>query len=155
EVDALLRHLGIPLDAACAAALARVEALGGSGGLIALGRDGEPVLRFQTAGMARAWVDAGGRIRAAISADEGRRPEAAWHPLRTRSCAASPLWTGAATPSALSRARRRSPPRSRARAGRRRAGAPCPSASARRPARGSSTPSSRGARRSRARSPGR
>ena len=70
EVDALVRHLGIPLDAACAAALARVEALGSSGGLIALGREGEPVLRFQTPGMARAWVDAGGRARVAIFADE-------------------------------------------------------------------------------------
>jgi L-asparaginase / beta-aspartyl-peptidase len=70
EIDALLRHLGIPLDAACAAALARVAALGSAGGCIALGRDGDPVLRFQTAGMARGWVDAGGRVRVAIFADE-------------------------------------------------------------------------------------
>jgi beta-aspartyl-peptidase (threonine type) len=70
EIDALLRHLGIPLDAACAAALARVAAIGGAGGCIALGRDGDPVLRFQTTGMARGWVGAGGRARVAIFQDE-------------------------------------------------------------------------------------
>jgi len=70
EIDALVRLLRIPLDAACAAALARVAELGSAGGCIALGGRGVPVLRFHTVAMVRGWLDAGGRARVAIDADE-------------------------------------------------------------------------------------
>jgi beta-aspartyl-peptidase (threonine type) len=70
EIDALVRLLRLPLDAACAAALARVAELGFTGGAIALGAGGDPVLRFNTPAMARAWLDPDGRPRVAIRADE-------------------------------------------------------------------------------------
>lgn len=70
EIDALVRLLRIPLDAACSAALARVAELGFTGGVIAVGGAGSPVLRFHTAAMARGWFDADGRPHVAIHADE-------------------------------------------------------------------------------------
>jgi len=70
EVDALVRLRGLPLAAACDAALARVAALGSRGGCIAVGREGGPVLRFDTEGMLRAWLDDTGRPRVALYAGE-------------------------------------------------------------------------------------
>jgi isoaspartyl peptidase/L-asparaginase-like protein (Ntn-hydrolase superfamily) len=70
EIDALVRLLRMPLDTACEAALARLAELGFAGGLIAVGGVGEPILRFRSAAMARGWLDADGRPRVAIGADE-------------------------------------------------------------------------------------
>jgi beta-aspartyl-peptidase (threonine type) len=70
EIDTLVRFLRIPLDAACAAALARVAALGSAGGCIAVDAAGSLALRFNTAGMLRGWIDPSGRARVAIYADE-------------------------------------------------------------------------------------
>jgi beta-aspartyl-peptidase (threonine type) len=70
EIDTLVRFLRIPLDAACAAALARVAELGSTGGCVAVGADGSVALRFNTTGMVRGWIDADGRARVAIYADE-------------------------------------------------------------------------------------
>jgi beta-aspartyl-peptidase (threonine type) len=70
EIDALVRFLRIPLDAACAAALARVAELGSTGGCIAVDSEGTLALRFNTPAMLRGWIDAGGRARIAIYADE-------------------------------------------------------------------------------------
>jgi isoaspartyl peptidase/L-asparaginase-like protein (Ntn-hydrolase superfamily) len=70
EIDALVRHRAMPLVAACDAALARVAELGGAGGCIALGREGEAAARFNTAGMVRGWLDASGRPMVAIYRDE-------------------------------------------------------------------------------------
>ncbi len=70
EIDTLVRFLRIPLDAACAAALARVAELGSTGGCIAADAHGSLALRFNTAGMLRGWIDASGRARVAIYAEE-------------------------------------------------------------------------------------
>ena len=53
---------GQALDVAAAAALADVEALGGAGGLIALGADGQIAMPFSTGGMKRAALYLDGRI---------------------------------------------------------------------------------------------
>jgi beta-aspartyl-peptidase (threonine type) len=53
SVDARLRHAGASLEQACADALAEVAALGGHGGCIAVGRDGEIRMAFDTPAMAR------------------------------------------------------------------------------------------------------
>lgn len=53
SVDAWLRHGGLPLEEACARALADVASLGGSGGCIAVDRRGRIATPFDTPGMAR------------------------------------------------------------------------------------------------------
>ena len=70
EVDALQRHAGLELDAACERALARVLALGARGGCVALGRQGRPALPFTTPGMYRGWIGTAGGPRVAVFADE-------------------------------------------------------------------------------------
>jgi len=54
------------LAAAAAAALADMKALGGDGGLIAIGREGDPVLPFVSQGMKRAALMADGTIVAEV-----------------------------------------------------------------------------------------
>lgn len=66
EVHACLLHAGMNLESASRAALARVGELGGSGGLIAIDRDGHIALPFNSAGMYRAWVGSDGELRVAI-----------------------------------------------------------------------------------------
>jgi len=61
---------GLDLDAACARALAEVAALGGSGGCIALDRDGGVALRFDTPAMPRGLWRPGEPPRVAL----GREP---------------------------------------------------------------------------------
>jgi beta-aspartyl-peptidase (threonine type) len=70
EIDTLVRFLRIPLDAACAAALARVAELGSAGGCIAVDSQGGLALRFNTTSMLRGWIDASGHARVAIYAEE-------------------------------------------------------------------------------------
>jgi len=65
-VHARMQLAGAPLDAACRAALADVSKLGGSGGVIAVDRDGHLALPFTTPGMYRALVGADGEPRVAI-----------------------------------------------------------------------------------------
>lgn len=72
DVHARMAYLGQALDQACAAALARVRELGGSGGVVAVDESGELVLRFTTTGMYRAWCGADAVPRAAIFAAEER-----------------------------------------------------------------------------------
>ena len=55
EVDALMRHAGLPLDAACARAVAGLATCGGTGGLIAVGAAGGVAAQFTTAAMPCAW----------------------------------------------------------------------------------------------------
>ncbi len=50
-----------------------IPALGGNGGAIALDRDGNIAMPFNTDGMFRAWLDRDGGIHVAIYADEGKR----------------------------------------------------------------------------------
>jgi beta-aspartyl-peptidase (threonine type) len=70
EVDAAMRLRGLSLREACDHALARVAALGGDGGCVALAARGAPVLAFNTAGMVRGWAAPGTEIVAALYADE-------------------------------------------------------------------------------------
>ena len=66
DVHARMVYGQAGLDAACAGALGRVDELGGTGGLIAIGRDGEIALSFNSEGMYRAWVGDDGVLRVAI-----------------------------------------------------------------------------------------
>ncbi len=68
DVHARMVYGQAGIDAACACALGRVAELGGTGGLIAIGRDGEIALSFNSEGMYRAWVGDDGVLRVAIYA---------------------------------------------------------------------------------------
>jgi beta-aspartyl-peptidase (threonine type) len=61
EVDALVRHAGLPLGEACERALAEVP---GTAGLIAVGADGTVAAPFTTAAMPRAWRIGDGALEA-------------------------------------------------------------------------------------------
>ena len=61
---------GMPLDAACAAALDDVRRLGGTGGCIAIGRDGTISLSFNAGVLYRAWASADRVVRVAIRRDD-------------------------------------------------------------------------------------
>jgi isoaspartyl peptidase/L-asparaginase-like protein (Ntn-hydrolase superfamily) len=74
EVDASMRLAERRLGEACRQALARVAALGGRGGCIALGRSGPPALPFDTPAMLRGSIGADGVPRVAIFADESLAP---------------------------------------------------------------------------------
>ncbi len=65
-----VRFGGQALGAAAEAALAEVKALGGEGGVIAIGPSGAPVTPFNSAGMHRATATAGGARTVAIYGDE-------------------------------------------------------------------------------------
>lgn len=70
DVHARMAYAGASLHEACAAVLAEVARLGGSGGLIAIDRDGQVALPFISPGMYRAWVAADGVVRSAIYAGD-------------------------------------------------------------------------------------
>ena len=70
-IDARVRLLGESLDVATAAVLTEVSALGGTGGAIVVGADGQGGWRFTTPGMNRGLATAGGERRVAIYGDEG------------------------------------------------------------------------------------
>jgi beta-aspartyl-peptidase (threonine type) len=62
DVSALMEYRGISLNDAAQAALDKVAKLGGEGGLIAIDRQGNITLPFNTAGMYRAYVDPNGKF---------------------------------------------------------------------------------------------
>jgi L-asparaginase/beta-aspartyl-peptidase (threonine type) len=62
QIGFRVRFAGQQLEAAAAAALAEVEALGGDGGLIAVDRSGAIALPFNTQSMARAALHPDGQI---------------------------------------------------------------------------------------------
>ncbi len=66
EVHARLAYTGATLAEACAAALASVAALGGSGGCAALDAEGRVVLAFTTPAMFRGWCVPGGEPVAGV-----------------------------------------------------------------------------------------
>jgi beta-aspartyl-peptidase (threonine type) len=67
EIAARLRHAGQPLAAAAAAALEAVAAIGGSGGLVAVDKEGALAMPFiNCPGMYRGCVRSGGEIRTAV-----------------------------------------------------------------------------------------
>lgn len=71
EVSALMRHRGLPVADAAAAVVARLPSVQGEGGLIAVSAAGEVSLPFNTEGMYRGWVRAGGEPLVGLYADEG------------------------------------------------------------------------------------
>ena len=68
DVAARMRYLGESLAVAARGSLARVVALGGDGGLIAVDRDGRVAMPFVSEGMYRG-VARGGRFHVAIYKD--------------------------------------------------------------------------------------
>jgi beta-aspartyl-peptidase (threonine type) len=62
EVSALMEHGGMKLQEAAQTALDTVKELGGTGGLIAIDRNGEIALPFNTNGMYRGYVDPNGKF---------------------------------------------------------------------------------------------
>ncbi|SRR6266568_2521796 len=62
EVSALMQYRGMKLQEAAQMALDAVKKLGGSGGLIAIDKNGEVALPFNTNGMYRGYVDPNGRF---------------------------------------------------------------------------------------------
>jgi L-asparaginase / beta-aspartyl-peptidase len=68
DVHARMVYGSADLANACAGALGRVAELGGTGGLIAIDRDGHIDLSYNSEGMYRAWVGADGHLQVAIYA---------------------------------------------------------------------------------------
>ena len=66
DLSALMEYSGMNLAAAAGAVMDKVGRLGGTGGLIAVDRDGNVALPFNTTGMYRAWVDVAGDSSVAI-----------------------------------------------------------------------------------------
>jgi len=66
EIAARIAHAGQPLAQAAAAVIAELSWIGGSGGLVAIGRDGAVALPFNCAGMYRGYVQADGIVYTAI-----------------------------------------------------------------------------------------
>jgi len=62
EVSALMEHAGMKLQQAAQTALDTVKQLGGTGGLIAIDRNGEIALPFNTNGMYRGYVEPNGKF---------------------------------------------------------------------------------------------
>ncbi|MBT0570680.1 isoaspartyl peptidase/L-asparaginase [Curvibacter sp. CHRR-16] len=70
DIHARMVYAGSPLDAAAAQALSETVApLGGVGGLVAIDRDGNVSMPYNSKGMYRAWVREGQSIQSAIFAD--------------------------------------------------------------------------------------
>jgi beta-aspartyl-peptidase (threonine type) len=66
DLSALMEYRGMSVGDAAQAALDKVAALGGTGGLIAIDRQGNIALPFNTNGMYRGSVDADGQVVVAI-----------------------------------------------------------------------------------------
>jgi beta-aspartyl-peptidase (threonine type) len=62
EVSALMKYRGMTLQEAAQAALEAVKELGGTGGLIAIDKNGDIALPFNTNGMYRGYVDPNGKF---------------------------------------------------------------------------------------------
>ena len=72
DLCARMRYAGQPIEQASREVLDAVAQLGGDGGLIAIDRDGNIALPFNTAGMYRGWIRRDGRRGVAIFADDHR-----------------------------------------------------------------------------------
>ena len=62
DVSALMEYCGMSLQEAAQSVLDKVAKLGGSGGLIAIDRQGDVALPFNTSGMYRGYVDPNGKF---------------------------------------------------------------------------------------------
>jgi beta-aspartyl-peptidase (threonine type) len=72
EVDALMRHAGLPLATAAERALAGIARHGGTGGLIAVDAGGALAIPFTTGAMSRAWIGRHGTTHAAVGPETPR-----------------------------------------------------------------------------------
>ncbi|MEZ4874444.1 MAG: isoaspartyl peptidase/L-asparaginase [Flavobacteriaceae bacterium] len=69
--SAMMEYKGVPLQEAAAEVIQKkVPALGGDGGIVALDKDGNISMEFNTAGMYRASIDTEGRLFIGIYKDE-------------------------------------------------------------------------------------
>lgn len=66
EIAARIAHRGEPLAEAARAVIDDLGRIGGSGGLVAVGRDGELALPFNCSGMYRGYVKSDGIVYTAI-----------------------------------------------------------------------------------------
>ena len=66
DVSAMMEYEGMPVQKAAQAVIDKVGKLGGTGGLIALDKDGNFAMPFNTSGMYRGNVDADGKINVEI-----------------------------------------------------------------------------------------
>jgi beta-aspartyl-peptidase (threonine type) len=62
DISAMMEYKGLSVDSAAAQAIAKVGKLGGTGGVIALDRHGNMAMPFNSPGMYRAYIDAGGKV---------------------------------------------------------------------------------------------
>jgi beta-aspartyl-peptidase (threonine type) len=62
EISALMEHCAMPLEKAAQAVITKITDLGGTGGLIAIDKEGNISLPFNTAGMYRGYVDSTGQV---------------------------------------------------------------------------------------------
>jgi L-asparaginase / beta-aspartyl-peptidase len=69
DIHARMAYADQTLAEAADAVLARVHAMGGTGGLIAIDHQGNTYLPFNSPGMYRAWIDNAGKIQVAIYRD--------------------------------------------------------------------------------------
>jgi L-asparaginase / beta-aspartyl-peptidase len=74
EIAARMRHRGQPLDTAAREVVEALAVSGGSGGLVAVDRDGSLALPFNCAGMYRGYVTADGIVHSAIYDEPYRSP---------------------------------------------------------------------------------
>ena len=70
DIAALVKYKGLSPGQAAREALAKVRALGGEGGVIVLGRGGEPAFDFTTAGMYRGFAIGAEKARVSIFREE-------------------------------------------------------------------------------------
>lgn len=63
DISARMAYAGTPLEGAAKAALTDMKTQGGYGGVIALGKTGQPTMPYTSQGMRRAWIDTGGGVR--------------------------------------------------------------------------------------------
>ena len=66
DISAMMNYKGMPLKEAAEAAISKVGKLGGTGGLVAIDKEGEIAMPFNTTGMYRGKVGADGKISVAI-----------------------------------------------------------------------------------------
>jgi beta-aspartyl-peptidase (threonine type) len=69
DISALVEYRGLSIKEATQTVLDKVEKIGGKGGLIAIDRNGQIAMPFNTAGMYRGWVGVDGRPFVAIYRD--------------------------------------------------------------------------------------
>lgn len=71
DISALMEYKGLSLqEAARQVIMEKLTALGGTGGVIAIDKDGNMAMPFNTDGMYRGWVDRNGKITVKIYRDE-------------------------------------------------------------------------------------